>query len=468
MKLVPAQGVRLSKPVERLFFRKSKLARMRKSLLRSLFFVALLSLAATAEPVARVQSIEGAGNLFVQRKAATKWFRAHKEMAAEVGDHLRTDEKSLATLRFLLGGRANLDKGSEIAIISNRDVDVVSRTISLKKGTFWAQFDKQKTPVKIQTAGGVMGIRGTEFVVQVDDEGNTVLSMLEGEVEVDPAVGSTTRALPGSRVSFGPDTEISVLFEKLDELRQQLEAELPALSELQDALDQVDDAMDLTQVQLGKVNAALAGLDGLEDRLNGRSSGKSRLPSLRADWPKLSWSNIESPRFAVLVLPGEGDDNVLWLDETSEHNYVYPSDASPLNPGSYRYRIIPLDRNSEVQAEGFEGRFQISGSQSLTPNLPEVPQESSQTQMGDTLIIDDSEGMHTIEAQGQKIVINGSDNTLIISGFSPSVVINGSSNMVIVKSAEAITVNGSSNTTKVDGGKPRYTDNGSGNLVLGL
>ncbi len=447
---------------------------MRIALLRSLFLVALIPFVAVAEPVARVQSIEGAGNLFVQRSAASKWFRAHKEMDASLGDHLKTDDKSLATLRFLLGGRANLDKGSEISIISSRDIDVVSQTIQLNKGNFWAKFDKQKAPIKIQTAGGVMGIRGTEFVVQVDELGNTVLSMLEGEVEVDPAVGSDYLAKPGSRVTFGPDTELDVLVEKLEQLRLRLEEDLPALSEIQHLVDQVEGFADLTQVQVAKMNDQLSKLDELSQRLNGESStkqnrnAKAQDPGLQAQWPQLSWSKIGSPRFAVLILP-IGSDDVLWLDETSENNYSYPSDAPPLSAGTYRYRIVPLDSRGNPQGKAFETMVQVAGTAQSTRTTSEISQNTGpSSDGGDNLIIADSGGTHSLEAQGRMIVVNGSDNTVIVSGLSPSVVVNGSSNMVVVKNADRIIVNGSKNTIKVDGGAPSYIDNGSGNLVLGL
>jgi hypothetical protein len=177
----------------------------------------VLSGAGWSEPVVRVSSIQGPGKLEI--KEGDSWSRAYVEMDAEQGDQLKTTLDTMASLRFLLGGRANLDKGTHIEIVSERDIKL------LQSGTFWAKIDsvKRGEQVRIQTAGGVMGIRGTEFVVQVDGD-NTTLSLLEGEVEVIPAQGERYLARPGSKVRFGLKQELrAVLMESEQTLSQAAE-----------------------------------------------------------------------------------------------------------------------------------------------------------------------------------------------------------------------------------------------------
>lgn len=175
-----------------------------------------------AEPVAEVDSIDGTGSLFYRDSGASDWKVATVDMGASVGQHLRTDADTIASLRFLLGGQANLDKGSEIEIISPRDINVVTRTIVLKKGAFWAQFDKQKAPIEIKTSAGVMGIRGTEFLVEIDEAGETVLSLIEGEVEITPEVGESYFAKPGHQVRFGRRKRLRASHMKPEELMRRL------------------------------------------------------------------------------------------------------------------------------------------------------------------------------------------------------------------------------------------------------
>lgn len=189
------------------------------TVMKNLFIVLIvLTLAGLswADPVARVQAIEGPGKLEI-KTAKANWHRAHVEMDATIGDHLRTSPDTLAALRFLLGGKANLDKASEIKITSERNIKVVK----IESGTFWAKFDKQKEEaIEIRTAGGVMGIRGTEFVVQVDGD-ETTLSLLEGEVVVEPVQGDAYVARPGSKVQFGVREQLrAVLMETEETLRE--------------------------------------------------------------------------------------------------------------------------------------------------------------------------------------------------------------------------------------------------------
>ena len=169
--------------------------------------LALATSLVAAEPVAQVEKMYGQENLFRQQTETAQWYRSFLEQNASIGNHFKTDKGSWANIRFFLGGKLSLGKDCEVEIVSEREGEVVREAIHLKKGTFWAKFDKQKThPVKIRTAGGVMGIRGTEFVVQLLPDGSTKLSLLEGDVGSKPTEAapelvrgmksSSARALP--------------------------------------------------------------------------------------------------------------------------------------------------------------------------------------------------------------------------------------------------------------------------------
>ena len=171
--------------------------------------LALVTNLTAAEPVARVEKMYGEENLFRQKTETAQWYRSFLEQNASIGNHFKTDSTSWANIRFFLGGKLSLGKGCEVEIVSEREGDVVREAIHLKKGTFWAKFDKQKThPVKIRTAGGVMGIRGTEFVVQLLPDGSTKLSLIEGDVGVE-ADGGNAGANPGDEIIFGSGTPTS-------------------------------------------------------------------------------------------------------------------------------------------------------------------------------------------------------------------------------------------------------------------
>ena len=108
-----------------------------------------------AEPVAQVEKMYGQENLFRQKTEAAQWYRSFLEQNASIGNHFKTDPGSWANIRFFLGGKLSLGKDCEVEIVSEREGEVIREAIHLKKGTFWAKFDKQKAhPVKIRTAGG--------------------------------------------------------------------------------------------------------------------------------------------------------------------------------------------------------------------------------------------------------------------------------------------------------------------------
>lgn len=367
------------------------------------YFVTLLvialTLASSADPVARVQAIDGGRNLFYKEQAQQPEYRAHVEMDTHQGNHLRTDPQSLATLRFFLGGLANIDKGTEVAIVSERDLDVVSRTVTVKKGNLWARFDKQKAPIKIQTAGGAMGIRGTEFVVQVDPEGKTTLSVLEGEIEVFPAVGEVALAGAGSEVRMGPNDELRVLAKTVLELEERLAQECPQLYQLREVLLETRELhQDLreteftvaatsrevnlahrrihegllkqkgggssahdTGVSTGRADDLLAELEAKMERTANKSPSETATSGPPAGELFFEWAGLPGQRFALMILDEKDDNQVHWLDYTANTSYSYPADAKPLPAGVYRYRVIPMDAQGNHQGRAVEALFETRG-----------------------------------------------------------------------------------------------------------
>lgn len=392
-----------------------------KSVCQAVLLALLFTGPGWAQPAARVQALEGAKNLFIQTEAERnadpfRWFRAHLEMDANVKDHLKTDKDTLASLYFLLGGRANIDKGTEISIISTRNIDI----IQIEKGTFWANFKKRSEEdkeLRIRTAGGVMAIRGTEVVVEVGDSGSTQLSVVEGQVEVRPDQGDTIWAGEGSVVTLDPNLRGFIRY--VDDLQDRLRAEHPQLSELREEILEVakvgqdirdfqyqvgagetahnynnrrftyletgrdigagGNSVDTTSTdrKLAELDALLAGTKA-QPESEGSDNGESDAELLRAllngrgasaagpeygeplsGYPKLEWDWLPGKRFAILVLPENGQD-LLWLARTNEKTYQYPQDARALPPGNYRYRVLVLGPDDKPVGKAVEAKFVVA------------------------------------------------------------------------------------------------------------
>lgn len=358
---------------------------------RSLLLVVLTSLVVWAEPgaVARVESISGDGNLFYKQQ--DDWFRAYVEMDNYKGQHLKTDANSMATLTFNLGGQANINKGTEIEISGDRDIEVVGNTIVVKSGTLWAKVNKQKEELKIKTSGGVMGIRGTEFVVQVLDNGETKFSLLEGVVDVYPVVGEPHTAQPGQAILFGRQRRLEYRLRGTERLLQDLEGELGRnFFELRRELRQARRSLRQanTEIRRARLEARRGGREaraGLrEARAALREAGLAR-EARRAD-PDLSsledmgaeevdplsvsvdssggrvfsFEDLEGENFAVLVSRGDSfARSVSWATRTTSRSVSYPRDARPLTRGTYRWRVMPLDEEGRPLGTSYESSFTV-------------------------------------------------------------------------------------------------------------
>jgi hypothetical protein len=169
--------------------------------------LAVLGLAAVraeekAQKVGSVVEIDGP-RLMTNRLLENSWFQAYATMPTYLSEKLKSDDKTSATLDFAIGGRAVISPGTEIEIVSQRGVDQVGNKVIVTAGKMWANIDKQQSQLQIKTSGGTMGIEGTEFVVEVAQDGDTSLSMIDGVIAVSSADGTTQRIRAGERALFG-------------------------------------------------------------------------------------------------------------------------------------------------------------------------------------------------------------------------------------------------------------------------
>lgn len=380
--------------------------------------------AASAQPtpVANVETIAGAGNLFYQDDGKPSWYRAFVAMESFLGQHLKTDADSVATVRFKLGGLININKASEMEIMGTRDAKLVGNTLLIKSGSLWARVSKQKEELRIKSAGGVMAIKGTEFVVQVQENGDTTLSLIEGTVAIEPVEGDPYLAKPGAEVSFGPKRRLAAQLRTVQELLTKLRADLGErffnlrqnLEEVRNRLNETRDSLELTRDQMedmrgdlvqagGEARAAgerarddaEAAREAAEDaRTNamsirdqilgslgrggsaGRSSGRggatppasarpAAAPALAGQVsfpapgvPRFTYPNMGAAAYIVMVARGDSfRGNLTWAARTSGTSIDYPADGRPLDSGSYRWRVCPLNASGKPAGRPLEGAF---------------------------------------------------------------------------------------------------------------
>jgi tetratricopeptide (TPR) repeat protein len=97
------------------------------------------------------------------------------------GDVLRTGPNGNAVLVFEDGSQCKMKPNTTLIVPAVR---AGARRLKLEQGTIYMRMARQKgKDTAIQTPAAVAGIRGTEFQLDVEEDGRAILTVVEGEVE---------------------------------------------------------------------------------------------------------------------------------------------------------------------------------------------------------------------------------------------------------------------------------------------
>jgi hypothetical protein len=102
------------------------------------------------------------------------------------GDDVLTDGSTRAAIRFSDDGSlVRMNPSSILSISSEGDPATMLKTIDLTVGEIWGRVTGGGDAVRLQvvTPSGVAAIKGTDFIVRVDETGATTVITLEGVVE---------------------------------------------------------------------------------------------------------------------------------------------------------------------------------------------------------------------------------------------------------------------------------------------
>ncbi len=327
-----------------------------------------------------LKSTSGATASMFHRKATDKTFyNAYVGTTGIVSDRFKTSPETIAALEFFIGGRVGINKDTEVEVTSERSVadrGTSPQRIILHAGTIWMKSQRLRRPLEIQTNGGTMGIRGTEFVVDAGPD-NTQLSVLEGSVEVKDAQRNFIGlAEPGDVYQLslsGPAKKDHV---DPQELRKSLVsspfgAELEAievwslqmgvqslksdLTNFSDKLDSLLRATEQPKIQLGKPyqDAILK-----TPELGGVSNPQASLSP--QSQPVFRWNPFPQADGYVVFLSDDADfSDILFSARTRDSVVVYPDTSRPLTPGSYHWRIVPVDSEDRPMHGATQATFRV-------------------------------------------------------------------------------------------------------------
>ena len=185
---------------------------------RGVFAVVLCMLVTVtmAEEVAAVgEVIDAKGDEYIRREVNAGWQPLEIGTALRVGDELKTGDFGALALLFADETQVRLHRNSYFVVEEVRDTNEVSSQFKLIQGALWSRATallkfvtgvvKPRQIVTLQTPTTTIGIRGTDWYVNVDKAtGASRVVLLTGEArvynefgEVSVAAGEEARVEPG-------------------------------------------------------------------------------------------------------------------------------------------------------------------------------------------------------------------------------------------------------------------------------
>jgi hypothetical protein len=399
---------------------------MRRNLATLALSLTFVGTCVADEPVLRVQSIKpatpGPAVLMQKRPSDTAPFPVTVNSTGYVKDHYITDKNTIAALEFLIGGRVGVNKDTDIEVVNERSVadgKTSVKRIVLKNGSLWVKADAKalKQPIEIQTNGGVMGIKGTEFTVENQADGSTRVCCFEsnsdiGGVEIRDNNGQVVGvAKPGDEYVIKiKDAPYIKHYEDNSKFREDTlqrgfsdmqrdpigSAFLGAVGSYSPigvwgAYSAVNAFANIERDPGGAVLAAIdlanrAGANvptgvstpfgsfgvhsiprnnkppepDFPSELAPDASDKSTQPKTAGPVPQFAWKGVsDAAGYVVLVGKDEEMYDVVYTERASGTSLNYPSYLRPLAPGKYFWRVVPVNNEDEPVQRGSQTFFMV-------------------------------------------------------------------------------------------------------------
>ena len=151
---------------------------------------ALFALPATAlaQPAAEIVSLKGKGDY--TQSPASGWTPARVQQKVDPGTWLRTQQDSKMALLLADQTNATIDSNTTLQVKAPEAGGPRKSIVDFQRGK--GRFET-KTPTKsfsMATPTGLAAIRGTEWVVEVEEDGRSSFTVVEGEIDISNDLGS--------------------------------------------------------------------------------------------------------------------------------------------------------------------------------------------------------------------------------------------------------------------------------------
>ena len=156
---------------------------------------------AAGEPVAK--AINAIGDFTVFRTdGIQEQLEGKGTLPLYEGDRVKTGMGSQGLMEFSNGIQVALNEDTDFLILSRWESDKgVTRILRLATGEVWVKTMGGPKPLEIETPVATAAVKGTEFDLKVQPDGQTTLTVVEGIVEFGTAFG--TCPIKTSTISYG-------------------------------------------------------------------------------------------------------------------------------------------------------------------------------------------------------------------------------------------------------------------------
>lgn len=168
-----------------------------------LFFGSLFGQDANRSPVAIVTKVVQVVDFKIEEE---NWKKANIGQTLTTGNEVKTGQRSLAIVKFIDNSILRIRENSSVILFANRVENAMLKNTEIKNGRLNFKISEQENDeFRFTTPTMVASIRGTSGFFDVDAEGNTVLFVNEGSVEVRGTQGNQQT----NRVGAGNYTEVT-------------------------------------------------------------------------------------------------------------------------------------------------------------------------------------------------------------------------------------------------------------------
>lgn len=154
-------------------------------------FTLFIPVTARAESAVGIAKNAKGSLVVVRADGVEERLRGKGALALFEGDVLRTDDKSVALIELKSGIQVGLNRNTSFKIASRWEKESgITRILRLKRGMLWVKTSGGPKQLEVETPVAIAVVKGTEFIIEGLQNGNSVLTVIEGLVEFGTALGT--------------------------------------------------------------------------------------------------------------------------------------------------------------------------------------------------------------------------------------------------------------------------------------